>query len=106
MLVDKFNMRLGIIGADSQDDDVAALILGVSIAKSLCFFGATGGIVAGVKVEDNTLSAKLAEADGVALCVGEAEVGCSIAGGKSHGNEKLKIGFSAESLSQLIRVAE
>jgi hypothetical protein len=63
-----------VVEADAEDGDAFGEVLFVVIAEAARFFGATGGVVFGVEVEDDAFSGEVGEFDGVAVGVFDGEV--------------------------------
>jgi hypothetical protein len=60
---------------DAKDDGVEGFILGKILLKFVSFYGATGGHVLGVEVEDDPLALVIGEADHLVFLRWQGEVG-------------------------------
>jgi hypothetical protein len=90
---DEFAMGFVVIEANAEDGGFFLGEGGDVVAEGTGFFGAAGGVVFWVEVEDDPLSEEGFEGDGFALFVLDAEVGGWIANFQGHGDrDSLRFG--------------
>ena len=90
VLVVELGDLLGRVGRDAEHDRVGRLVVGPVVAHAAGLGGAAGGVGLGIEVENDGLAAQARQRDGVAVLVGEGEVGGGVAGIQCHARTLLK----------------
>src|SRR5690606_16378685 len=75
------------VGADAEHRGAFGVDLLDAVADAAGLRGAAGGVILWVEVEDDLLSTEIGEADGVAVLVGQLEVGGRVAGCGLHARQ-------------------
>ena len=83
LLVAELGELRGLVGGDAEHVEACAVELGEVVAEVAGLLGAAGGARGRVEVDDHAAAAVVGERDGLAVGVGEGEIGGGVAGGET-----------------------